>query len=227
MNEKILIVDDEKSIVDPINFALIKEGYMTACAYNGEEALQKCASFKPAVVILDEMLPKLDGYGVLKNINRKCDVGVIMLTAKSDIIDKVLGLELGADDYITKPFDMRELLSRIRTLLRRMTKASDFEQKPDIRIKGLEVSIKKRKVSIDGRTLDLTPKEFDLLAQMLSSPGVVFSRDQLLDSVWGIDYFGGSRTVDIHIQRLRKKLGMKYQDILQTVHGIGYRAGEV
>jgi two-component system alkaline phosphatase synthesis response regulator PhoP len=226
MNEKILIVDDEKSIVDPINFALKKEGYITACAYDGEEALQKCDVFKPDVVILDEMLPQLDGFGVLKNISRNCGTGVIMLTAKSDIIDKVVGLELGADDYMTKPFDMRELLSRIRTLLRRMAKASDKERNMEIRVSGLEINIKKRRASVDGELLELTPKEFDLLALLLSSPGVVYSRDRLLDIIWGMDYFGGSRTVDIHIQRLRKKLGIKYQDILQTVHGIGYKAGE-
>ena len=176
--------------------------------------------------ILDEMLPKLDGYGFLKKIDRSSCGGIIMLTAKSDIVDKILGLELGADDYMTKPFDMRELLARVRTLLRRMHSESTCSARSgDISAGGLEVSVSKRKAVVDGIALDLTPKEFDLLVFLLSSTGVVFSRESLLDSIWGMDYFGGTRTVDIHIQRLRKKLGLQHQELIQTVYGIGYYAG--
>lgn len=224
MEDRILVVDDEKNIADPIGYALKREGHVVDIAYDGEEAVEKIKSFKPDILILDVMMPGLNGYDVMRSLEKKNNLGVIMLTAKSDIVDKVLGLELGADDYITKPFDMRELLARVNSLLRRLEKSSDGEETDVITIKDLKMFIKQRKVIAKGKVLDLTPKEFDLLALLVSRLERVYTRDELLDMVWGMEYAGGTRTVDIHIQRLRRKLGKNIQDILQTVHGIGYKA---
>lgn len=226
MNEKVLIVDDEKSIVDPIAYALKKEGYIVNTAYDGEAALAQYLSFVPDVLILDVMMPKMDGYSVLRKLYDRGNIGIIVLTAKDDIVNKVLGLELGADDYITKPFDMRELLARVKTLLRRTAKhTEDARHNNDImELQGLKIEFIKRKVIADGNILELTPKEFDLLALLVSNPERVYTREQLLDLIWGVDYIGGTRTVDIHIQRVRKKVGGNYQHILQTVHGVGYKA---
>lgn len=224
MNQRILVIDDEKSIADAIVYALRKEGFTAEAAYNGEEALKKFDLFKPDAIILDVMLPGIDGYGVLRKLENRSPVGIIMLTAKEDIVNKVLGLELGADDYITKPFDMRELLARLKSLLRRLEMKAGKQAQAEIRIKGLLLNLEQRKAVAGERTLDLTPKEFDLLAFLAASPERVYSRDQLLDSIWGMEYIGGTRTVDIHIQRVRKKLGPGFDDILQTVHGVGYKA---
>lgn len=224
MDQRILVIDDEKSIADAIVYALRREGFKAEAAYNGEEALKKFDLFQPEAIILDVMLPGIDGYGVLRKLENKKPVGVIMLTAKEDIVNKVLGLELGADDYITKPFDMRELLARLRSLLRRMETKTGKPAQTEIRIKGLLIDLQQRMAAAGGNTLDLTPKEFDLLAFLAASPERVYSRDQLLDSIWGMEYIGGTRTVDIHIQRVRKKLGPGFDDILQTVHGVGYKA---
>jgi len=222
MKEKILVVDDEKNIADAIAYALLKEGYSAQTAYNGEDALTKFDLFSPDVVILDVMLPGIDGYGVLRKLENRRPTGVIMLTAKEDIVNKVLGLELGADDYITKPFDMRELLARLKSLIRRLqTKTGEDVE---IRLRGLTLNLQQRKAVAGDQTLDLTPKEFDLLALLVSHPERVYTRDQLLDIIWGMEYFGGTRTVDIHVQRVRKKLGPDFCDILQTVHGVGYKA---
>ena len=147
-----------------------------------------------------------------------------MLTAKNEIVDKILGLELGADDYITKPFDMRELMARVKSLLRRLEGASEPLEEKTLGIGELQIILKQRKIILQGNVLDFTPKEFDLLTLLLSNQEQVYTRDELLDKIWGIDYIGGTRTVDIHIQRIRKKLGSDYQDILQTVHSIGYKA---
>lgn len=223
MAEKILVVDDEKHIADAIGYGLKKEGYTVEIAYNGEEALSKAIYFKPNAVILDIMMPKLNGYDVLKRLDNKKNIGIIMLTAKTDIVDKVLGLELGADDYMTKPFDMRELIARLKSLVRRLGSLSSALDN-DICLGNLQIILKQRKVIVNDEMLDLTPKEFDLLALLLSSPERVYTRDELLDLVWGIDYIGGTRTVDIHIQRLRKKLGNDFKNILETVHGVGYKA---
>jgi two-component system, OmpR family, alkaline phosphatase synthesis response regulator PhoP len=224
MKEKILVIEDEHKIADAIAYALKREGYQVEIVYNGEEAITKLQEFGPDALILDVMLPGMDGYEILKKLQDKGRIGVIMLTAKEDIVNKILGLELGADDYMTKPFDMRELLARLKSLLRRMQRTETFTDKAEIIHRGIELQTSHRTAYAGGRQLDLTPKEYDLLKLLLASPDRVFTREQLLDLVWGMEYFGGTRTVDIHIQRLRKKLGGDYGEILQTVHGIGYKA---
>lgn len=224
MNEKILIVEDEKSIADAIAYAFKREGYRVEVAYHGEAALKKLFKFCPNAMILDVMLPRMDGYEVLKNLQDKERIGVIMLTAKEDIVNKVLGLELGADDYITKPFDMRELLARLKSLLRRMQPVMEKQELSEISLGKVVLHLSYRTATAGNKILDLTPKEYDLLALLLSNPNRVYTRDQLLDLIWGMDYMGGTRTVDVHIQRLRKKLGSDFSEILQTVHGVGYKA---
>ena len=223
MNEKVLIVDDEKNILDVLTYALRKEEYIVERAYDGQEALDKIKTFKPHIIILDLMIPVVNGYDVCKKIERE-NIGIIMLTAKNDIVDKILGLELGADDYLTKPFDIREVLARVKSLTRRFkkTKTENFGEVP-ISINELNISQKQRTVALKDRKLEFTAMEFDLLYLFLSNPNIAYSREQLLEIVWGMEYFGGTRTVDTHVQRVRKKLGSKYQNLIQTVHGIGYR----
>lgn len=196
MNQKILVIDDEKSIADAMVYALRREGFTAEAVYNGEEALKKFDLFKPEAIILDVMLPGIDGYEVLRKLQNRRPVGIIMLTAKEDIVNKVLGLELGADDYITKPFDMRELLARLKSLLRRLQLKAGVQAPTEIRINGLTLNLQQRKAVAGGKPLDLTPKEFDLLALLAANPERVYSREQLLDSIWGMEYIGGTRTVD-------------------------------
>lgn len=224
MNEKIMVIEDEKKISDAIIYALKREGYITEAVYQGNEAIDRLKNFNPDAIILDVMLPGMDGYDILKKLPDKGNKGVIMLTAKEDIVNKILGLELGADDYMTKPFDMRELLARLKSLLRRMQTAGDKKEASNIQVGDVKLHTSNRTAYAGEQLLDLTPKEYDLLALLLSNSDRVYSREQLLDLVWGMEYFGGTRTVDIHIQRLRKKLGNQHSDILQTVHGIGYKS---
>lgn len=223
MNEKVLVVDDEKGILDVLTYALKKEGYLVERANDGEEALEKVGSFRPQVMILDLMLPKINGYDVCKKIESE-NIGIIMLTAKNDIVDKILGLELGADDYLTKPFDVRELLARVKSLLRRFQKTMvEKEERDVISIKDLCIDKRQRSVKLESVPIEFTPMEFDLLYILLSNNNIAYSRENLLNIVWGIDYVGGTRTVDTHVQRIRKKLGDFYQHLIQTVHGIGYK----
>lgn len=223
MNEKILIVDDEKSILDVLTYALKKEGYLIERAYNGEEALNKIKSFKPNIVILDLMLPVLNGYEVCRKLENE-NIGILMLTAKNDIVDKILGLELGADDYLTKPFDIREVLARVKSLSRRFKKSTIEKQSSEvITIENLNINEKQRSVTINNKPIEFTQTEFDLLYLLLSNPNIAYSREQLLDIVWGLEYIGGTRTVDTHIQRIRRKLGHTYQSLIHTVHGLGYK----
>ncbi|MGF9699543.1 MULTISPECIES: response regulator transcription factor [Paenibacillus] len=227
MNKKVLVVDDESSIVSAIAYALRREGYEVETANDGEEALVKVASFHPQVMILDVMMPRLDGYGVCRRLEDRDDIGIILLTVKNDIVDKIVGLEMGADDYMTKPFEIRELLARVKALMRRVEKSSPpaDEQKSQAIVNGdLRIHVAHRTVTVKEEKLDLTPKEFDLLTILMSNPERVYTRDDLLDRVWGMEYAGGTRTVDIHIQRLRKKIGDTDQQKLQTVYGIGYKA---
>jgi len=186
VNEKILVTDDEKSIADAVEYALRREGFVVEAAYDGEEALRKFSLFKPDAIILDVMLPGIDGYGVLRKLENRGNVGIIMLTAKEDIVNKVVGLELGADDYITKPFDMRELLARLKYLLRRIQKKTEEPEQTEIRLMGLVLNLKQRKAIVEENTLELTPKEFDLLALLVSNLERVYSREQLLDLIWGM-----------------------------------------
>ncbi|MCY6372232.1 response regulator transcription factor [Clostridium ganghwense] len=228
MEEKILVVDDEKSIADLIAYTFKREGYSVDVAYNGEEALNNIKNFNPHIVIIDVMMPKMNGFEVCRKLDNRENLGIVMLTAKNDIVDKVLGLELGADDYITKPFDIREVMARVKSLLRRLNKNTNESEDTDIQIKDVKVMLKQRKVLIKEKEVELTPKEFDLLVLLLSNLDRVYTRDELLDLIWGMEYIGGTRTVDIHIQRLRKKLGKSYENIIQTVYRVGYKAvGEI
>jgi len=224
MQAKIMVIEDEKAIADAISYALKREGYEVEVIHRGDLAAKRLGETRPDAIILDVMLPGMDGYDVLKKLPDKGGIGVIMLTAKEDIVNKVLGLELGADDYMTKPFDIRELLARLKALLRRIQAAGEKKEPSDIRLGGVKVNAARRTVIAGERKLDLTPKEFDLMALLAANPDRVYEREQLLDLVWGMDYVGGTRTVDIHVQRLRKKLGPDYGDAIQTVYGIGYRA---
>ncbi|MDT8717403.1 response regulator transcription factor [Clostridium sp. 19966] len=223
MHEKILVVDDEENIVNVISYALKKEGYTVEGSYDGRDALNKMKEFVPDIIILDLMLPEVNGYDICKKIEDE-GIGIIILTAKNDIVDKILGLELGADDYLTKPFDIREVIARVKSLCRRVKRLrKEMPSNDVIKINDMVVHAKQRSVTINDVRADFTAMEFDLLYLLISNPNIVYSREQLLDKVWGMDYIGGTRTVDTHIQRIRKKLSLDYQYIIQTVHGIGYK----
>ncbi|MBD8501215.1 response regulator transcription factor [Paenibacillus arenosi] len=223
MNYKVLVADDEQVIASAIAYALIREGFTVETAYDGEEALNKTETFQPHAVVLDVMMPKMTGFDVCRKLEDR-NVGILLLTVKDDIADKLLGLELGADDYMTKPFDLREVVARVKALCRRLEKTESLDNGLDIRIGELTIHVEQRSVLLRGEALALTPKEFDLLALLLSHLKRIFTREELLEQVWGYDYAGGTRTVDIHIQRLRTKLGDDKQQMLQTVYGIGYKA---
>lgn len=225
---KILVVDDESSIRTALAYALRREGYKVEMAADGQEALEMVGTFQPAVMVLDVMMPRLSGYDVCRKLDGQPRPAILLLTVKDDIVDKVLGLELGADDYMTKPFDMRELLARVKALSRRggYVQQTQQEQEDVLRLGDLTAEIFSRTVSIQGELLDLTPKEFDLLVLLMRNPGRVYSREVLLEKVWDMDFAGGTRTVDIHVQRLRKKLGSLHGTI-QTVYGIGYKSTEI
>ncbi|WP_246579162.1 response regulator transcription factor [Alkaliphilus flagellatus] len=223
---KVLVVDDERAIADSIAYALKRECYEVDVAYDGEEALEKIMRLKPDVVVLDVMMPKYDGYEVCKKIDKNSSIGILMLTAKNDLVDKVIGLELGADDYLTKPFEMIELLARVKSLCRRINKISSELNSNSISIinvEDLKIDLQERTVYADGILIELKPKEFDLLVFLFENPRHVFSRDEILDRVWDMDYLGGTRTIDIHIQRIRKKLG-RHGDLIKTVAKVGYKA---
>ncbi|PTU46721.1 DNA-binding response regulator [Paenibacillus polymyxa] len=224
MDKRILIADDEASIRNALAYALKREGFLVETAVDGEDALEKVRLFHPDVLILDVMMPKLGGYEVCRRLGSRKGIGILLLTAKNDIVDKVLGLELGADDFMSKPFDLRELLARIKALVRRLEReGAPAPEGTEIILDPLRVRPSSRTAELGAKALDLTPKEFDVLALLVSHAGRVYTRDELLEQVWGIDYAGGTRTVDIHIQRLRKKLE-PHQSMMQTVYGIGYKA---
>jgi len=217
---KILIVDDEPAIVDLIKLNLQLEGIESVSCNNGLDAIKMANSEKPDLILLDIMMPGMDGFQVCKEL-QDLNIPIILLTAKNSIKDKLYGLELGADDYITKPFDSRELIARIKTVLRRVNKYS-IKDDSSITAGPISVNIKERKVHIDGVEVVLTPKEYDLLLFFIENQKIVFSRENILESVWGYEYIGDSRTVDMHIQRLRRKLG-KYSVFIKTVFSIGYK----
>lgn len=223
MNNKILIVDDERNIVELIRLYLEREGYSTVCAYDGEEALRLFEEQQPELILLDIMLPKMDGWQVCKEIRKSSDTPIIMLTAKSDTFDKVLGLELGADDYMTKPFEAKELLARVKAVLRR-TESQEQNAEKEVSFKNLSINISNYELKINNKQVDAPPKEIELLYFLASNPNRVYTREQLLEEVWGFDYFGDSRTVDVHIKRLREKLeGVEANWQLKTVWGVGYK----
>ncbi len=228
MSFKILIVEDEKNISDIIKFNLQKEGYEVICAYDGEEGYNVFLNSDVDLVLLDIMMPKMDGIEVCKNIRKTSQVPVIMLTAKAEELDKVLGLEVGADDYVTKPFSNKELMARVKANLRRIASSSHEENKSDILTFGeLTINLDKYEVSKRGEVLALTKREFDLVVFFATQKDQIFSREDLLEKVWGYDYFGDVRTVDVTIRRLRIKLeddSEKPQYIL-TKRGVGYHFG--
>lgn len=218
---RILIIEDERPIADILKYDLCREGYVIKCACTGAESMLAIEEFKPQLILLDWMLPDLSGVDLLKYFTERYDIPVIMLTARGAIEDKVYGMSCGADDYITKPFDLREVNIRIQAVLRRFRKASGQEKKERIRIPEGQICEDERLVVQNGETVELTPKEYDLLLWMVQHPRQVFTRARLLDAVWGYDYAGDTRTVDIHVQRLRKKL--RAGEAILTVFGVGYK----
>jgi DNA-binding response OmpR family regulator len=223
MADTILIVDDEQRIIDLARMYIEQEGYQTEAATDGMQALKMIHDKPPALVVLDLMLPQVDGWEVCRRIRSQSDLPIIMLTARSDDIDKIVGLELGADDYLTKPFNPRELVARIKAILRRTERRSahDSDQQPLV-FGNLVINPLSRVVKVDGKTVDLRMKEFDLLMTLAENRGMVFSRERLLDVVWGYNFAGETRTVDVHVAHLRHKLeGM--QPSIETVWGVGYK----
>lgn len=218
--EKILVVDDEQSILNLVEAYLKPEGYEVYTAKDGPSALQAARAFKPDLIVLDVMLPSIDGLQVLATLRRETNVYVILLTAKSEETDKVVGLSVGADDYLTKPFSPRELVARIKAALRRMQQ-SGVASDDAIALEHIRIEPGSRQVWVDDKELELTAMEFDLLKTLAEHRGLVLSREQLLEKVWGHEYFGDLRVVDVHLGHLRKKLGER--DLIKTVRGIGYR----
>lgn len=227
VKQKILIVDDDNNIAELISLYLTKECYDTKIVNDGEQALIAFEHYKPNMLLLDLMLPGIDGYQVCREIRAKSDVPIIMLSAKGEVFDKVLGLELGADDYILKPFDSKELVARVKAVLRRFQPAKP-EAYASVNIKcvdypGLIVNLSNYSVTYDGQQIDMPPKELELLYFLASSPNQVFTREQLLDNIWGYEYVGDTRTVDVHVKRLREKIKDKPTWRIATVWGIGYK----
>lgn len=227
--QKILIVDDDTNIAELISLYLIKECFDTQIVEDGEQALETFSTYQPNLILLDLMLPGIDGYEVCREIRKTSKVPIIMLSAKGEIFDKVLGLELGADDYMIKPFDSKELVARVRAVLRRFTpeppapetsvkKRRDYAEYPD-----LVVNMEDYSVSYQGQTIEMPPKEIELLFYLASHPNQVFTREQLLDHIWGYEYIGDTRTVDVHIKRIREKINDHNTWSISTVWGIGYK----
>lgn len=225
---RLLVVDDEPNLRHSLSYALRQEGYEVATAEDGERALDMFKSGKPDLVVLDVMLPKMDGLAVCRAIRRDSDVPVIMLTARSSELDTVVGLEVGADDYLAKPFSTVELIARIRAALRRAAAPRVGAGTENVDAAGLRIDVGRHRVMVDGREIELKPREFDLLRFLASHPGQVFARTQLLASVWGLDYSGDSRTVDTHVKTLRERLGDAPDEPrwIETVRGVGYRFRE-
>ncbi|WP_028992297.1 response regulator transcription factor [Thermoanaerobacter thermocopriae] len=220
-NPKIYVVDDDKNICEIVSLYFEKEGFEVEQIYDGQTALKKIQTNPPRLVILDIMLPGIDGIALCREVRKFSKVPIIMLTAKGDTLDKVLALEIGADDYIVKPFDGKELIARVKAVLRRYEPESD--ERRAVSYPDLYVSLSEYKVVYKGQNVDLTPKELELLYFLCTHPNRVFTRDQLLENVWGYDYMGDSRTVDVHIKRLREKIGDGTNWKLTTVWGVGYK----
>ena len=223
MAKTVLIVEDEQNIAELLQMYLEKEGYTTVIASDGGQGVDQFRRVHPDLVLLDIMLPVLDGWGVLQKIRQEGQTPVIMLTAKGETSDKVSGLKQGADDYITKPFEMKEVLARIEAVLRRTTEP-DGSKARRLVFDKLVIDLDAFELIVDGKRVETPPKEMELLYHLASSPNLVYTRNQLLDEVWGFDYFGDSRTVDVHVKRLREKLeGVSDQWSLKTVWGVGYK----
>lgn len=221
---KILVADDDRNIAELLRLYLEKENYSVVTASDGEEAIIKFGTENPDLVLLDIMMPKLDGWQVCREIRKKSDCPIIMITAKGETFDKVLGLELGADDYVVKPFDAKEIVARIKAVLRRTGKNSVETDAKEVSYDKLVVNMTKYELKVNGVVVDTPPKELELLFHLASNPNRVYTRDQLLDEVWGFEYYGDSRTVDVHVKRLREKLeGVSDKWSLKTVWGVGYK----
>ncbi len=226
MSNKILVVDDDLNICELLKLYLENEGYTAFVANDGQAAVDTFAAKNPDLVLLDIMLPKMDGWQVCREIRKTSSVPIIMLTAKGETFDKVLGLELGADDYVTKPFDAKEVMARIKAVLRRSKGegSASAQEKKTVSYDKLEINIENYEMKVDGVVVDTPPKELELIYHFASNPNRVYTRDQLLDEVWGFDYYGDSRTVDVHVKRLREKLeGVSDKWSLKTVWGVGYK----
>ena len=226
MSNKILVVDDDLNICELLKLYLENEGYTAFVANDGQAAVDTFAAKNPDLVLLDIMLPKMDGWQVCREIRKTSSVPIIMLTAKGETFDKVLGLELGADDYVTKPFDAKEVMARIKAVLRRSKGESGTaaQEKKTVSYDKLEINIENYEMKVNGVVVDSPPKELELIYHFASNPNRVYTRDQLLDEVWGFDYYGDSRTVDVHVKRLREKLeGVSDKWSLKTVWGVGYK----
>ncbi len=222
--EKILVVDDDTNICELLRLYLEKEGYVVKIVNDGVSAINAFKQENPDLTLLDIMIPKLDGWQVCREIRKFSDKPIIMLTAKGETFDKVLGLELGADDYVTKPFDTKEVVARIKAVLRRTAPASDTSDVKEVNYDKLSINLTNYEMKVNGVSVDTPPKELELIYHLASNPNRVFTRDQLLDEVWGFDYYGDSRTVDVHIKRLREKLeGVSDKWELKTVWSVGYK----
>ena len=221
-NQTILTIDDDKNICRIISLYLEKEGFEVESVNDGAEGFKRFRELSPSLVLLDIMLPGMDGWTVCKEIRKDSDTPIIMLTAKGEVFDKVLGLELGADDYMVKPFDPKELVARVKAVIRRMSKPTEESQK--VSFDRLQVDLSNYTVICDGKELEMPPKEIELLYFLASHPNKVFTRQELLEQVWGFDYFGDSRTVDVHIKRIREKLNVTDVNwLIKTVWAVGYR----
>ncbi len=224
MDTKLLFVDDDPNICDMLKMYFENEGYKVKTANDGVEGLNCFKIYEPDLVLLDIMMPKKDGWQVCREIREISSKPVIMITAKGDVFDKVLGLELGADDFIVKPFDMKELSARIKAVLRRYNAHTKTVDDEVVKFENIEISLQKYELKLNGKAIDIPPKELELLYFLASNCNRVFTRDQLLDKVWGFDYLGDSRTVDVHVKRLREKLeGVSDKWVLKTVWGVGYK----
>ncbi len=222
MSKKALVVEDDGNIAELLRLYLERDGFEVQHAADGGEGVAMFRAFNPDIVLLDIMLPVMDGWGVLREIRKDSRTPVIMLTAKSETPDKVSGLEMGADDYVTKPFEVKELLARIHAVMRRTDADAPVEKK--LTYDKLVINLESYELIVDGKKIDTPPKEMELLYHLAASPNRVFTRNQLLDEVWGFDYFGDSRTVDVHVKRLREKLeGVSDKWCLKTVWGVGYK----
>lgn len=223
-NSKILVVDDEASVRQLVSSYLKREGYQVLEASDGEKALKIARSERPDLIILDLMIPGLDGLEVCRILRAESNIFVIMLTARTEETDKLVGLGLGADDYLTKPFSPRELMARVKAVLRRSHGSADID-KTVIRVGGIEIDTSRHETSINGRLLDLTAREFDILKNLAARPGMVFTRENLLELVWGYDFYGDARVVDVHMAKLRKKIedDPSKPRYLKTVRGVGYK----
>ena len=225
MSKKVLIVDDEKNIVEILKFNLKKEGFDTIEAYDGEQAVEMALSQKPDLILLDVMLPKMDGFTVCRKLRQQISTPILMLTAREEEVDKVLGLELGADDYITKPFSQRELMARVKANIRRTAIEEDESSKGSfIKCGGLLIDVERYEVKRDGNVIELTLREFELVKFLAMHPGQIFSRENLLEKVWGYEYYGDVRTVDVTIRRVREKLEKDPStcEYIMTKRGVGY-----